>query len=208
MSNSDPRIAPLAAALRTILSDFDREPDDEYMAVAVPMFLSLLPPDWCGHEAELADAQRRDAMTDHTPPIPPCGHSNRTHPSGCWWPALFDSPDWCGHAQIAATTSANLHDEIRNRDAEIARLRMDLGAVHAFVVAGQARENECERELAMLLAVNHAHAAEIARLRAIEEAARNPRLWYALIAVEEQGMKPEIDALRAAIEEARKVTDG
>ena len=34
--------AALAAALQTILSDFDREPDDEYMAVAVPMFLSLI----------------------------------------------------------------------------------------------------------------------------------------------------------------------
>jgi hypothetical protein len=37
------------------------------------------------------------------------------------------------------------------------------------------------------------------RLRRIESAARNPRLWYALIAVEEQGMKPEVDALRAAL---------
>lgn len=44
------RTAALAEALRTILSDFDREPDDEYMAVAVPMFLSLLPPDWCWHD--------------------------------------------------------------------------------------------------------------------------------------------------------------
>ena len=42
--------------------------------------------------------------------------------------------------------------------------------------------------------------SEIVRLRKIEAAAGNPRLWYALIAVEEQGMKPEIDALRAALE--------
>jgi hypothetical protein len=40
---TDNGLAALDTALRAILSDFDREPDDEYMAVAVPMFLSLLP---------------------------------------------------------------------------------------------------------------------------------------------------------------------
>jgi len=59
---TDPRlVAALAAALRTILSDFDREPDDEYMAVAVPMFLSLLPPDWCGHKTAVMLEQEAEA---------------------------------------------------------------------------------------------------------------------------------------------------
>jgi hypothetical protein len=43
MTMTDNGLAALDTALRAILSDFDREPDDEYMAVAVPMFLSLLP---------------------------------------------------------------------------------------------------------------------------------------------------------------------
>jgi hypothetical protein len=59
---TDNGLAALAAALRTILSDFDQEPDDEYMAVAVPMFLSLLPPDWCGHGAYEAEMERLWAL--------------------------------------------------------------------------------------------------------------------------------------------------
>ena len=58
---TDNGLAALAEALRAILSDFDREPDDEYMAVAVPMFLSLLPPDWCGHKTAVMLEQEAEA---------------------------------------------------------------------------------------------------------------------------------------------------
>ena len=58
---TDNGLAALATALRTILSDFDREPDDEYMAVAVPVFLSLLPPDWCGHKTAVMLEQEAEA---------------------------------------------------------------------------------------------------------------------------------------------------
>jgi len=58
---TDNGLAALGEALRAILSDFDREPDDEYMAVAVPMFLSLLPPDWCGHKTAVMLEQEAEA---------------------------------------------------------------------------------------------------------------------------------------------------
>ena len=58
---TDNLVAALGEALRAILSDFDREPDDEYMAVAVPMFLSLLPPDWCGHKTAVMLEQEAEA---------------------------------------------------------------------------------------------------------------------------------------------------
>jgi hypothetical protein len=89
MTSNDNGRAALAAALRAILSDFDREPDDEYMAVAVPMFLSLLPNGYTKDIARELDLVQRLARSEHTiatlraalddqyretPPCPFCGH--------------------------------------------------------------------------------------------------------------------------------------
>jgi hypothetical protein len=63
---TDNGLAALAAALRAILSDFDREPDDEYMAVAVPMFLSLLPNGYTKDIARELDLVQRLARSEHT----------------------------------------------------------------------------------------------------------------------------------------------
>jgi hypothetical protein len=76
-------------------------------------------------------------------------------------------PDWCGHRMVSideGSLVAGLRDEIADLEATFATLRADVERERAFVIAGQARENECEREIATLRAALERLRAEVAGL--------------------------------------------
>jgi hypothetical protein len=124
MTATDPRLAALAAALHAEAPLPASIWSQSIFVGWAAAALRSLPPDWCGHLTEMAAlAHERDLAIAHDRQPYPTAHA---------------------YEQVC---------RVRNEQAAtIAQLRADVERERAFVIAGQARENEAEREIDTLRA--------------------------------------------------------